>query len=99
MYETYMTDDADIIAIAYGTTARVAKGAINRVRKDGIKAGLIRPISLWPFPGRIIREMAAKVKKIIVFEMSTGQMVEDVLLAVESSDKVRSSRRRSSRPG
>lgn len=81
MYETYMIDDADIIAIAYGCSARIAKGAIKRVRKDGIKAGLIRPITLWPFPSKIIREISAKIRKYIVFEMSTGQMVEDVLLA------------------
>lgn len=88
MYETYMTDDADIIAIAYGCTARIAKGAIKRVRKDGIKAGLIRPITLWPFPSQIIREIVSKVKKSIVFEMSTGQMLEDVMLAVEGRVKV-----------
>ena len=87
-YESYMIDDAEIVAIAYGTTARIAKGAINRVRKDGLKVGLIRPITLWPFPKKIISELAKKGKKIIVFEMSTGQMVEDVLLAVEGNTRV-----------
>lgn len=81
-YEAFMADDADIIAVAYGTTARITKGAIKRLRKEGVKAGLIRPITLWPFPSRAIREIAQNAKKIVVFEMSTGQMVEDVLLAV-----------------
>ena len=88
MYETYMTDDADIVAIAYGCAARIAKGAIKRVRKDGIKAGLIRPITLWPFPSQIIKDIASKVKKYIVFEMSTGQMIDDVRLAVEGKINV-----------
>ena len=83
MYETYMVDDADIVAIAYGCSARIAKGAIKRVRKDGVKAGLIRPITLWPFPSQIIKDIASKVKKYIVFEMSTGQMIDDVKLAIE----------------
>jgi 2-oxoglutarate/2-oxoacid ferredoxin oxidoreductase subunit alpha len=81
-YEEFMTDDADIIVIAYGTTARIAKGAIKRVRADGIKAGLLRPISLWPFPKNIIKDLASNVKKFIVFEMSTGQMLEDVQLSL-----------------
>ncbi len=81
-YEEYCMDDAEIAAVAYGTTARIAKGAIKRLRKDGIRAGLIRPITLWPFPTAIIRETAKRVKKMVVFEMSTGQMVEDVNLAV-----------------
>jgi 2-oxoglutarate/2-oxoacid ferredoxin oxidoreductase subunit alpha len=88
MYENYMTEDAEIVAIAYGCAARIAKGAIKRVRKDGIKAGLIRPITLWPFPKEIIKTTAARIKKYIVFEMSTGQMIEDVQLAVEGKIKV-----------
>ena len=84
-YESYMTDDAEIVAVAYGTTARIAKGAIKRVRKDGLKVGLVRPITLWPFPSKALREIAQSVRKLIVFEMSTGQMVEDVRLAVEGS--------------
>ena len=86
--EQYMTDDADIAVIAYGTTARIAKGAIKRVRKDGIRAGLIRPITLWPFPGKQIVDVSRKVKKFIVFEMSTGQMVEDVELALCGSSEI-----------
>lgn len=81
-YEEYMLEDAEIVAIAYGTTARIAKGAVKRLRKDGIRAGLIRPITLWPFPTEFISRTAERVKKYVVFEMSTGQMVEDVLLSV-----------------
>ena len=81
-YEEYMADDADIIVIAYGTTARIAKGAIKRVRKDGIRAGMIRPITLWPFPKRVLNDLAGRVKQFIVFEMSTGQMLEDVQIAL-----------------
>jgi 2-oxoglutarate ferredoxin oxidoreductase subunit alpha len=82
-FEEYMVNDADIIVIAYGTTARIAKGAIKRVRKDGVRAGLIRPITLWPFPKKVINKLASRVNKFVVFEMSTGQMLEDVQIALE----------------
>jgi 2-oxoglutarate ferredoxin oxidoreductase subunit alpha len=87
-HEAYMIDDAEIVAIAYGTTARIAKGAIKRVRKDGVPAGLIRPITLWPFPKKVIFDLAKRVKSFIVFEMSTGQMLDDVLLALEGKSRV-----------
>ena len=87
-YESYMMDDAEIVAVAYGTTARIAKGAIKRVRKDGIKAGLLRPVTLWPFPSHIIREVSKKVRSFVVFEMSTGQMVDDVKMALEGRSRV-----------
>jgi len=82
-YEEYMLDDAEIVVIAYGTTARIAKGAIKRVRKDGVRAGMIRPISLWPFPKKLLNDLASRVRQFIVFEMSTGQMLEDVQIALE----------------
>ncbi|MBN2158075.1 MAG: 3-methyl-2-oxobutanoate dehydrogenase subunit VorB [Spirochaetes bacterium] len=84
-YEEYMIDDAEIVVIAYGTTARIAKGAIKRVRKDGVRAGLLRPITLWPFPRRVLADLAGRVKQFIVFEMSTGQMLEDVQIAIEGN--------------
>jgi 2-oxoglutarate ferredoxin oxidoreductase subunit alpha len=80
--ETYLTSDADIVIIAYGTAARIAKGAVNRVRETGIKAGLFRPVTLWPFPQRLLTETGKHVKDFLVFEMSTGQMVEDVRLTL-----------------
>lgn len=80
--EEYMTDDAEIIITAYGTIARVAKTAIAELRKNGIAAGLIRPITLWPFPSEVYAARAESVKAILSVEMSMGQMVEDVRLAV-----------------
>ena len=85
-YESYYAEDADVIAVAYGTTARIAKGAINQLREEeGLSVGLIRPITLWPFPNEILHTLARRVKKFIALEMSTGQMVEDVRLALNGS--------------
>jgi len=82
-YETYLTDDADYIVAAYGTVARIAKNAIKKARENGFKVGLIRPISLWPFPDKPFIETRGKVKAYLTVEMSAGQMLEDVRLAVE----------------
>lgn len=81
--ETYLTEDARMVIIAYGTAARIAKGAIKRMREIGVKVGLLRPITLWPFPEKALVEMSRHVKDFLVFEMSTGQMVEDVKMALE----------------
>lgn len=81
-YETYKIDDADIILVAYGTVARITMNAINKARQNGVKVGLIRPISLWPFPERPFIETRDKVKVYVSVEMSAGQMVEDVKLSV-----------------
>ncbi len=82
-HEAFNIEGADLIIVAYGTAARIAKGAIKRLREAGLKAGIFRPITLWPFPTRELREIAEKVKKFLVFEMSTGQMLEDVRLALQ----------------
>jgi len=87
-FETYCVEDAEIIAVAYGTTARIAKGAIHQLREQGLRVGLVRPITVWPFPNEIIRELSKKVKRFIALEMSTGQMVEDVRLALEGRVEV-----------
>jgi 2-oxoglutarate ferredoxin oxidoreductase subunit alpha len=87
-YETYATDEAKMLVIAFGTAARIAKGAVKRVREEGLKVGLIRPITLWPFPFKIIKEFSKKVKYFIVFEMNMGQMVEDVKLALEGAGEI-----------
>ncbi len=85
-YEEYMMDDAEIGIVAYGTTARIVRNAITKARKElGIKAGLIRPITVWPFPSAPIAKAAQKVKGFLAVEMSTGQMVEDVRLAVNGA--------------
>ncbi len=88
MYEEYMTDDADICVVAFGIAARVSKNAITEARKRGIKAGLIRPITLWPFPSGVIRKTADKVKGFISVELSMGQMIEDIRLAEECKKPV-----------
>jgi 2-oxoglutarate ferredoxin oxidoreductase subunit alpha len=81
--EEYETSDAQIVITAYGITARIAKGAVIKARKKGIKVGLIRPITLWPFPQRDFKGIAERVEKFLVVEMSNGQFIEDVKLAIE----------------
>ena len=80
MCEEYMMEDAEICVVAFGIASRVAKNAIVAARKEGIQAGLIRPITLWPFPGKAIEAAADKVKGFISVELSMGQMIEDVRL-------------------
>jgi len=82
MYEEYMMDDAEVCVVAFGITARVSKNAINAAREKGIKAGMIRPITLWPFPKAILAERAKQVKGFISVELSKGQMIDDVKLAI-----------------
>ena len=83
MYEEFMMDDAEIAIAAFGIAARVSKNAVKEARKMGIKAGLIRPITLWPFPDAPFKKAATHVKEIISVELSMGQMIEDVRLASE----------------
>ncbi|MDD6307747.1 MAG: 3-methyl-2-oxobutanoate dehydrogenase subunit VorB [Clostridia bacterium] len=87
-WESYMTDDAEIIIAAYGTIARVAKTAIATLRKNGVRVGLIRPITLWPFPAQAFADAAEKADGFLTVEMSMGQMVEDVRLAVNGKKPV-----------
>ncbi len=82
-FEEVSTNDADLILVGYGTSARVARSAVELARKRGLKVGLFRPISLFPFPEKQIRALAAPERRFLVVEMSGGQMVEDVRLAVE----------------
>ena len=81
--ETYRTEDADICIVAFGACARIARSAVNEARDEGIKAGLIRPITLWPYPYRAIEQCPAKA--FLTVEMNMGQMIEDVRLAVGNS--------------
>ncbi len=83
LHEEHRTDDAEFVIVAYGTAARIAKGAIKRLRDNGMKVGLFRPITLWPFPELKLRALSGKVKNFLVFEMSTGQMLEDVRLTLQ----------------
>ena len=83
LYEEIMIDDAELVIVAYGTSARIAKSAVTNVRKAGINAGMIRPVTLWPFPEKSISAVSERAKNFLVVEMSAGQMIEDVRLAVE----------------
>jgi 2-oxoglutarate ferredoxin oxidoreductase subunit alpha len=79
LYEYDMVDDADIVIVAYGCVARTAKQAVRNLRKKGIKVGLLRLITLWPFPGRVLEPVIKKAKKLIVPEMNMGQIYREVL--------------------
>ncbi len=78
-------DEAEVVLVAYGTAARVARTAVERLRAEGIRAGLFRPITLWPFPAQPLRDVAAEASAVMAVEMSAGQLVEDVRLAIEGS--------------
>lgn len=88
--DTFNLEDAEIVFVAYGTTARIVKNSINSLAKEGIKAGLIRPVTLWPYPYKAIEEAAEKasVKAFMSVEMSMGQMVEDVKLGANGKKPV-----------
>ena len=86
--ELYLTEDCDILLCAFGATARVVKSAVNDARAMGIKAGLFRPKTLWPFPVKEINEAAKTAKKLLSVEMSMGQMIEDIKLAINCSKPV-----------
>ncbi len=87
--ETYQTDDAEVIIAAYGTVARIAKTAIRVLREKGVKVGMVRPITVFPFPYDTFRKMADRVGKFLVVEMSLGQMVEDVRLGLCGEANIR----------
>jgi len=88
MYEEFMMDDAEICIVAFGIAARVSQNAVVEARKQGIKAGMIRPITLWPFPKKRLLAAAEKVKTFISVELSMGQMVEDIELATKCTRPV-----------
>ena len=87
-YEADGVEEADLVVVAYGTTSRVARSAIARLRQEKKKVGLLRPITLWPFPQQILAELATAGKRFLVVEMSAGQLVEDVILGVNDREKV-----------
>ena len=87
-YEEYMLDDAEYVFVAFGSSARVCKHAVEIARAEGIKVGVLRPITLFPFPKKKIQELAERVKGFMSVEMSAGQMVEDVRLAVNGKRPV-----------
>ena len=87
-WQEEMTEDADYVIVAYGTTARIARSAMRKLRENGLKVGLIRPITLWPFPNAPIQKAAEHAKAFLTVEMSMGQMVDDVRLAVNGKKPV-----------
>ena len=88
MYEEYMMDDADICIVAFGVAARVSQNAIDKARAAGIKVGMIRPITLWPFPKKVLLDTADRVKAFISVELSMGQLIEDIELATRCKKPV-----------
>jgi len=87
-WEEFMMDDAEVCVVAFGIAARVSRNAVVEARKQGIKAGMIRPITVWPFPKKPVAEAAKKVKAFVSVELSMGQMIEDIKLATECSKPV-----------
>jgi 2-oxoglutarate ferredoxin oxidoreductase subunit alpha len=82
-FREYKTDDADLLLIAFGTVGRICQSVVRQSRAEGMRVGLLRPITLWPFPSARITELAKQVKSILVVEMNAGQMVDDVCLAAQ----------------
>ena len=88
MFEEYLMDDAEICVVAFGIAARVSKNAVNEARKQGLKVGMIRPITLWPFPVAPFEKALSHVNRFISVELSMGQMIEDIRLAVRCQKEV-----------
>lgn len=86
--EQYRVDDAEIVVVAYGIAARIVRSAVSKARAEGIKAGWIRPITLWPFPTEQISKAAEELRIFLTVEMSCGQMLEDVKLAISGKAPV-----------
>ena len=87
-YEAYMTDDAEICLVAYGITSRICKTAVNLARRKGIKAGMLRPITLWPYPKEVLADLAGRVGRFLVVELNMGQMIDDVKIAISCKKPV-----------
>jgi len=88
MYEEFLMDDAEVCVVAYGITSRISKNAIVEARKRGVKVGMIRPVTLWPFPKKPLLAAAGRVKAFLSVELSMGQMTEDIELAVRCRKSV-----------
>ena len=87
-FDTFLVDDAELVVVAFGIAARIARGAIKTVRDMGLKVGMLRPITLWPFPTEEVRGLTNRIKQFLTFEMNMGQMLEDVQLAVAGEAEV-----------
>ena len=89
LYESYRMEDAELCVVAFGIAARVSRNAIDAAREKGIRVGMIRPITLWPFPKKAIADAAKQAKSFLSVELSMGQMIEDIELAMKSTRPVR----------
>ncbi len=89
MSETYMTDDAEIVLVGYGIMSRVLRTTVDMARRQGVKAGLFRPITLWPFPAAELVKATEQARHVVTVELSNGQMVEDVKLSLDGKKPVR----------
>ena len=87
-YHEYRVDDAEFLITSFGLSARISMKVIDLAREQGIKLGMFRPITLWPYPYKRLNELSDKIKAILDFELNAGQMVEDVRLAVEGKTPV-----------
>ncbi|MBZ4654155.1 MAG: putative keto/oxoacid ferredoxin oxidoreductase, alpha subunit [Peptococcaceae bacterium] len=87
-WDSYLLDDAEYVIVAYGSAARIAKAAVKMARAEGIKAGLLRPVSVWPFPVKPFQDILPQVKAFLALEMCTGQMIDDVRLAIGNARPV-----------
>jgi 2-oxoglutarate ferredoxin oxidoreductase subunit alpha len=87
-FEPYRMDGARIVIVAFGTAARVSKTAIQWARGEGLPVGLLRPITLFPFPSRVVDEAASRADLVLVIEMNAGQMIEDVRMSTRHHDKI-----------
>lgn len=87
-FEEYLLDDAKLIVVAFGIAARIAKGAIKNARANGLKVGMLRPTTLWPFPSEKLQELVKQTKHFLVFEMNMGQMIEDVQLSLGDKGEI-----------
>ena len=87
-WEEYRCDDADLIVTAFGSTARIARNAVEMAREEGLKVGLMRPITLFPFPKNAYHDLSAGCKLFLDIELSTGQMIDDVRLSVQRDEEV-----------
>jgi 2-oxoglutarate ferredoxin oxidoreductase subunit alpha len=88
-YDTYEVEDADVLLVAFGSVARIAQSAVRQARRQGLKVGLFRPISLWPFPAAALAALAQNAAALLVVEMNAGQMLQDVRLACGGSTPIR----------
>jgi 2-oxoglutarate ferredoxin oxidoreductase subunit alpha len=84
-YEEYQTEDADYLFVAFGCSARIGEAVVDQLREEGIKAGLLRPVTLFPFPTKRLQELSGQVKSMMSIELNLGQMVDDVRLAVNGA--------------